>query len=1166
MNRLTSLLPFLLVGFSLNAQPTIQVCSTPNTSFDYGNLVQALSGIFTFETATCGSQHPNAASTVPFPTGTPTTRVKWMNVESSFAGPPINGNIAPVLSQPNLYVVCGKDAEGYNNADFNVQQESKTEFGGLYVGHYTPQGTFGNELDIICNDSLMLKELWVVEGATVNIYGPVYITEECHNAGTINIMEGGSLNFLVDQTLHQHALFENKGEVNGKISYEVLYFDHPLINDWNYLSGLMPSHIADTLDPYVADLDYEEFLEFFVDNYTVFTENVAGTYAANSQEYSLYGVLFSGYHLVGLPVSGVRMNPYDGDVTEKYRYKGFRNNSGQYYWAGRQEDLLSSIENSNVTLLAITDTDTLFFDPETYLSEGFTTDTTLLNDGVFQNIQAYLPEDPIAALDFFLAADSLTWVGYPDDYTPVTGWPGSFSTLLVWLDIRQYSSYGNPSWIDPQHGIFADSTGQNAFGIPTGSPRPLIQEEFTDYYPEGFRGKTVPTPSTNPNEDFLYAEYATLDANTPIHRPLGLWLHVPGSEYTPLIWEYEGYPWLNASTANEGQLYDPIPYGNQAIPVYQNETDNEYTFYLTNKPGLEYIYNLDGNLLIADQFDECITQNDTLYCFANTQSVEMGQVGDFVPVLLGDELTGTEVYLQGNQNINHWSFISNPINGYLNCDALVEDFFEDNPDIDHFEFAWYCKTGTPGATWNANPNTLDDAVQGYAKRFWRRKYHKYDDNVYSSELDYWMELLVDYATANPFVQNSLIQTFITDFQADSIINSPVALNYIQASPLTPFTYQEFGKYLLPGAGFWVRNAGSAPAELTVKPEHGIYDFDFPQYTPGYLIGGDQNTYERTSSPDSASLSLLLSIDYINDTTYWPATMLSHVWNPETENGLQYDEDGEAYDTFRPFIFGDSASFNAYTYVKEATPHNADPILGLIPEPDSAFCITPLVFQQNTDPSIGQQPFLRIGIRTNSRADTVTYENGDTKIFTAATSPIKYLAEGDTLWYRKRDYAYPVTVELFFTNLRGDVTGDGIVAASDFLDFAAAYGDCATDNPVNPMLQDFDINGDGCVGIADYLMLMFYYNHTLDANGSFEPVLTGSSTITESELIASTTNLRNDPAVTISGPEIRILGEQIELYDLSFKLVASSRNSIIAPGADTYIVVTNARLGYIDMSP
>jgi len=1176
MNRFTSLLPFLLVGFSLNAQPPIQVCSNPNTSFDYGNLIQALSGIFTFETTTCGSQHPNAASTVPFPTGTPATRIKWMNVEASFAGPPINGNIAPVISQPNLYVVCGKDAEGYNNADFNVQQESKTEFGGLYVGHYTPQGTFGNELDIICNDSLMLKELWVVEGATLNIYGPVYITQECHNAGTINIMEGGSLNFLVDQTLHQHALFENKGEVNGKISYEVLYFSHPQVNSWSYLAGHMPSSIADSLDPFVADLDYDEFIQFFQDNYTVFTENVAGIYAANNQEYTLYGVLFSGYHMVGLPVSGVKMNPYDGDVTEKYRYKGFRNNDGKFFWTGRWEDLKSSVANANVTLISTTDTDTLFFDPETYLSEGFTTDTSLLNNGVFQNIGPFIsgpgnwyPSDS----DPFPDADSLTWVGYEDDYTPAVGWASTFEQHLTWLDIRQYSSYGNPSWIDPQHLIHADSTGQNPFGVNTGSPRPLVREEFAEYYPEGARQKPVVLPGEGPDTTFYgnpiyaYGTFSQIDANTPIHHPLAVWLGFPGSRYAPIIWEYEGYPWLNASTANEGHLYDPIPYENQAIPVYQNEVDNEYTYYVPNAPGVQYIYNADGNLFLVDEFDQCLVENDSAYCYVNIEAVNMGAAGDFMPVLLSDDLGGGQVFLNGERGrINKYVLMSNPTNGYLECDAVVQDFFDDNPEIDHCEFSWYCATGTPGTTWNANPNTIPDASQPYAKSFWRRKYHRYNDNVYSSELDYWMQLLIEYAIANPFVQNSLIQTFITDFQTDSIINSPVATNYIVQSDLSPFTYQELGKYLLPSAGFYFGNHGPVPGNLTIKPEHGIYDFDFPQYTPGYQIGGDQNTFGRSSSPDSAAVTVLLSIDFLNDTAFWPRTMMSHIWNPQADNGVQDYEDNEAYDTFRPFIFEDSTNFDAYNWVTEAIPHNADPILGVIPEPDSAFCITPLVFQQNTDPSIGQQPFLRIGIRTNSRADTITYENGDTKIFTAATSPIKYLAEGDTLWYRKRDYAYPVTVELFFTNLRGDVTGDGIVAASDFLDFAAAYGDCATDTPVNPELQDFDINGDGCVGIADYLMLMFYYNHTLHANGSFEPVSTGAAGITESELISGTPNLRNDPGVGVNGAELRIQGYDIKLYDLDFKLVAENRNMVVAPTTDTYIVVTQTLLGYVDFSP
>jgi len=1150
----------LVVTTTVYGQPTFPACN-----LDYGPTIQILSGVYTFSTATCTATQPDAFQVIPFPTGSPTTQYGWMNIEASY------GTIGPLGDQPDLYVVCGKDQFNEHVADFNITNIGAQTFGGLHVGWITPAGSFGKDLDIYCTDSLMLKELWVVEGATVNIYGPVFITEDAHNAGTINIMEGGSLTFLVDREKHQHSLFENRGTVNGRISYESLYMDGPIIAPFGVFVDDLPSSFLDTVDPFLADLEYSEWLEYYVDNYAIFEAS-----GSNANE-PIIGV--GGYYMEGIPLQGVRLNAYDGDMIQKERFKGWGNNSGLFITnAGPQEDLGVSAPASFpglFTLIGIENGDTTFFDSNDPDSYNWLADTALVNDGFFMNIETVFDVDVWEEDEALMTnADSLTWV--PFGNTPLYGFytsPNGAASTITWFDLRTGSSEGNPIWNNPNHSIIADTIGTHPWNISWGDPLPTVAYNdsvngynFAELYPPGFRMDSWTTELARNK----YARFMPIDANTPIHQPIGLWRGRSGHRYTPVIWEYEGYPWFNSSAGNDGQYYPSIPYENQVIPVYDNGIDNGVQLYMPTSPGITYFYNTEGDLFEYSAFTDCLINNDTLYCFANTESYDMTQLGSFTPTVIQGSGFGSEVQtITGAEQANMWTSFSNPSNGYLDLDLVAERYFDENSEAIHLEFAWYNLGGNQDFYYAEHPQQevyTATQVGPYQRRYFRRKYHKYGNEVYASELDFWIQLVVDYAVANPGLQNDLITTFITDYNDDGVINSEVALNYLAQDTLNPFSYYPLGRYLTPSGSIWVKNSQGQEAQLNMSTNEAVYDFHFPENVPGYDVAGDEWLDGLRLAGDSANITVVAAIDFKNDSSYWPRPWFHHVWDLEAENGIQPLEDDMATTTGYPFLCSDSSSFYPASYVYEATPHNADPLLGIIPKPDSAICITPLQFQESPASAMNQQaPFDRLGIRVHQSADTVIYLNGDTIVFNDTIMPIKYVFEGDTMWFRHRDYAYPVTVELFFTSLRGDVTGDGIVNVNDLTAFLNYYGACDTDVPVVPNLQDYDINGDGCVNAMDHLWVIVYFQTSLHFNGNFSPQSIAEAQLSDAEVLQIyPTDARNEPGVTIGANQlIRIPGEEIFLYDTNLDLIAQERNEVTAPLQQLYIIATSRFAGHID---
>lgn len=1173
MYRFISTVAALLIGYVSVAQ------SLPVCTYDYGPTVHSLSGSFTFTTNTCPAGQPDATQVIPFPTGSPVVLDGWMNMAPGFS------NLGPQDDQPNLYVVCGTDNQGFSTANFNTTlANDPILMGGLHVGWITPQGTQGNKLDIICPDGLVLKELWVTQGSIVNIYGPVTILEECHNAGVINIKEGGSLRFAVDRVKHQASMFENRGTLNGRYTYEAPYFTGPSVSSYGAIVDALPESISNTIDPIYANLDPLDWANYFNQNFAVFTEN-----GVTSNYYDTYHL--NGYAIKGLPVEGVRLNSFDGDFKTVATFKGFENNTGFSYEAGRIEDQGAGIDGSEgYVFMEVVDGDTLFYDiTEAQIAE-WTADTSLTNGGFFQTNAQRNFDDANEHIANVEAAPNLTWINIDDSDQPefVGFYPGSFPNMLYWTDVRAHGSQGNPMYRG-NYSIAQDTGSVQAFGLLTDPVtfQPPITDwapDFAEFYPPGYASQPVEMPD-GPTYQFsetvnpAYYNYAGLqmpDVNSPIHQPIGYWNFIAGFQKAPQIIAYEGYPWINAVGANSDPEYSAYPLTkgeNHSLTVYDNFLENDIKITVPSSPSTNFVYNADGDLFSADVFDDCLLNEsgDSLYCYSAVQDFEVYEIG--YQTFEVDEFGNGEVLgaYQGIQQGNSWMLVSNPLNGYLDLDKVAARYFNMYPESQHIEFAWYNIGVNPvEASWIEDPYWLNLENQSL-KRHWKSHYHLYGGEIYN-DIDFWVLQLVEYASQFPDVQNELLAAFVDDYNDDGAINGEIAINYLSTSLLNPWAEGGLGRYMQPGSGFWIRNSSNETKDIYIGVDEGNYDFDLPQLVPGYEISGNNFLQGRTSQNDSALTTLMLAVDYYADTSYFPHVFFHHKWDEHYTNGTGHLEEHVSMNSFHPHVFGDSTNYNAYDWVGEKTPHNLSPLLATITRPDSAVMITPSVLQETSDtPELYEAWFDRIGVRVNSRAATIDFSDTEELTFEGGQGPIKYLMEGDSMWFRNRDYAYPVTLELFFTNMKGDVNGDGLVTTQDLIDFLPAYGYCAGDDPIIADYQDFDLNNDGCVTFLDHLYILSYMGYTLHADSSFTPVQINTLSFTESELLTNySTDLELDAAVTTNGLEILSPGNTIVLHDASFNKVAEGVGRVYAPDAALYIAtvegnnVTPQLIGHIDL--
>ena len=632
MYRFISTIAALLLGYVSVAQTSLPACS-----YDYGPTVHSLSGSFQFTTNTCPETQPDATQVIPFPSGSPTTLYGWMNMSPGFS------NLGPFDDQPNLYVVCGTDNQGFSTANFNTTLAGDAILmGGLHVGWITPQGTQANKLDITCPDGLVLKELWVTEGATVNIYGSVTILEECHNAGVINIKEGGSLKFAVDRVKHQASMFENRGTLNGRYTYEAPYFTGPSVASYGAIVDALPESIANTIDPIYANMDPLDWAAYFNQNFATFTEN-----GVTQNYYDTYHL--NGYAIKGFPVQGVRWNPFDGDIKTVATFKGFENNTGVSYYAGNIEDIGAGIDGSEGYVFMETinnNQDTIFYDITEAQVAEWQADTSLTNGGLFLTNRQQVWADGQEHIDNVEAAPNLSWVNISPNANPefVGLFPGSFATQLGWTDVRAHSSQGDPVFRQG-YSMFADTTSVQPFNILTDPIyyQPPITDwapEFAPFYPEGYSAKPVEMPdaptyqfSGNANPAYYtYGGLQTFDHNSPIHVPVGYWNFVAGFQKAPQIVAYEGYPWINAVGANSDPEYSAYPSTigeDHSLTVYDNFLENDIKVTVPSSPATNFVYNADGDLFSADAFDDCLLNEsgDSLYCFNAVQGYEVYEIG-----------------------------------------------------------------------------------------------------------------------------------------------------------------------------------------------------------------------------------------------------------------------------------------------------------------------------------------------------------------------------------------------------------------------------------------------------------------------------------------------------------------------------------------------------------
>lgn len=782
-------------------------------------------------------------------------------------------------------------------------------------------------------------------------------------------------------------------------------------------------------------------------------------------------------------------------------------------------------------------------------------------------------------------------------------WTGT-STILTYENLATSGSNANQRWEDPLHLSVRDSTGgpfNEAFNYVTNTSTPLaalgattdpIQQPYAQYYPYHY-----PYDENRSNQfGRALGREARLDHDTPAPFPQGWWSLTYRDDMTERVYEYSGFPWLNSAQSYAEQPTHPPYPGQPAIPnLMPGQSDElEVKFAAPPRQNFVWVYAPDGNLFEGPSFAACLDQSSEIYESLGYESAEelCYQAAEntlTVPQIIGYSNDGTlfspeyeEVY---DDLINtglqiEWELISNPLMGYLDLNKTAADYFEDYPGADFLEFVWFNALGDeydlgPNFAGEETPDWFGDYpdYQPSQRTFWRRKYFRFGDEIISSELDYVLNLLYDvYNSGGAATLSNLALDIAEDFQ-DGVIDAtdgPV-FNYLNSGDINPNKYFPLGRYVAPGNGLWMRNFSSDMKFVAVKPDHGIYNHEFPLENLGEIFVGDagpfgnilnggninDNTGGRLSTSKTAANSLMdelssstavVAYGYENDSTMMPFIFLEHSFQEDAINGAHQSE--EAYSSLPsvPFVYTDSSHFRPTNVFVEESPHNHQPLHCMFPPPpiDGAWIIEPLKLQTTGSPyydELGTLPFPRVAIEL--------YDS------TGFLTDIEYLNVGDTLWLRDADYDFPIEGRLYFTNLIGDLNGDGIVSSQDLLDFFLVMGCCEDDGCVTGIDADFD--NDGCVDVADYLMLLQSYGNTIgnedgqwSAPGpSMDPDNPGLI-IDQTEINAVTTFYQSLPDYSKGGivfdgnNNLIAQGQEMTLFAPNLAVIAKGRNRITLP--------------------
>lgn len=797
-----------------------------------------------------------------------------------------------------------------------------------------------------------------------------------------------------------------------------------------------------------------------------------------------------------------------------------------------------------------------------------------------------------------------------------------------WHDIETGGSNGNKLWEHPQKQFVLDTAGrwfENLWNVPFNwdsatynyTLAPYIADwlegnedvgYMIDYYPEGTRQKPV---NLNTNTDWWGARLQAVDYSVPQPFPTGGRQHLWNYNNTEYIDRFEGYSWMNPLDAYNfpTMQYHPNPF-DEGIEIPNlppnNSGDWSLSFKLPTAYDWVYTYAPNGLLYEAGTWSECVSENDTTYCINyfngdNNYYDEYGiatyqDLTDIVNYAYEDSgvLDDYQAFDNYTARRNRHGQMQNPLNGYLDLDAVADKYFEDYPESNHLEFAWW-NDMAPTGTSNTNPGN----VLNSRKSFWRRKYHRYGDDIVNDEIEYFLTLLTDQFVAQngEGFSDELTQILASFLGEEGLqVGSPV-WNWLMTAPVNPNGYVSFGQYVLPGTGFYARNSSGSPVDLTITADMGIYDFEWPLTTgnevylgstgpgtDGAGYGGraslppdDDDPWidvdDQNENEEGADHSTITVIDWVNDSTFMPWIFLHHRFMDDAGNGSeQLFEDSQALLPNFPYVFTDSSAVRPSNYVEEYGPHNQAPLYVNIPQPldsNGAWCFVPTQFQDTGsvwyDPTIGQL-YTRIGLELFD-------DNGQ-------ITNIYYLDKGDTLWIRHNDpYEWPIQGKMYFTNLYGDFNGDGLISVFDLITLFTMYGTCAEENPE---IAYFDVNGDECITIADFVWVVMNFGATVGSEiGEFSGSIFGDTGGRHSQ------NFKNHPdwptaeletfftgtlpsiyeSGNISADKVLTMyGETIMLYDSGLELLAEKTNTMQLPTTGgPYMIVTDRTIAHYDVN-
>lgn len=813
-------------------------------------------------------------------------------------------------------------------------------------------------------------------------------------------------------------------------------------------------------------------------------------------------------------------------------------------------------------------------------------------------------------------------------YQPSYG--GWFSGLnYTYFDVEVQGDNGNRMWERPDKSFLIDTIGRNSgliWGIanPTIAdsswwfhPQPTLEEsvgdhpflgQYVDNYPLGFRAKQ-PIYSTSNN--FWGSTPSGIDASVPVPYPQGMFTYTRTRGNSETIDRYQGYPYMNTLAAYDDPnmlFHPPIPINGgqdqEFIPNLPPNNSGDHMIDVRIPTAADWVYAYAPNGLLYEEgtWSECFLDNDgdtvfsnyengipldtsyvngTVYCIDyfngqqqayTVQDISSATISDLFQNNPGDWDTYGSPYIKRNR----WSQFANPVLGYLDMDQVADRYFANYPESHHLEFAWYQR----GAAAIGQSNTNAANVQNYNGRFWRRKYHRYGDDIVSDEVQYFCQLLYDQfvAQGGEGFSAELTAALLAFAAGDNTIDptSPV-FNWLLSAPVNPNAYVPLGQYAVPGAGMWVRNSSGSPVSLQITADMGEYNFNFPETTDnevyigtlgfgedGTGIGGRNASNQASSLIAENESSTIVCIEQLNDSSYFPFIILNHRFEDDAENGSdQIFEDSGATITTFPFVYTDSTKFRASNFVREYGPHNQQPLWMHIPQPldsGNTWIFTPIAFQntgsQWYDPSQGQQ-YTRLGVDLYDA-------NGQIQ-------QILYLDTFDELIIsHEDDYVWPLEAKIYFTSLVGDGNGDGQVTMADLIDLLPVFNMCEP----TPDVPLYDINGDGCVTTTDMLLILSNFGLTIgnevgDFEGSIfgidERVTPGTAGFPYEEIKNTFRSTRriHDVAQSVENNVVTLWGEQISVVDTNLTVIETAYNEVTIPEDGIFWILGDRTLGYFD---